>query len=165
MSLWSKAPRQVYMVHGEDDYVSEDGVTPTERMAPALDPSTEGSRSGRVLGLALLVVVALGAVGLVLHSLSHAPAGRRSVAEHRALSAATHRAFPEAPTTAPPEVRAPARTKRHARASIPPEVRPRRRNRRLAGGHSEIPKIVTAPPGDQTSGGPASAGGEFDFER
>jgi hypothetical protein len=165
MSLWSRAPRQVYMVHGEDDPVAEDDLTPSERMAPALDASTEGSRSGRVLGLALLVVVALGAVGLVLLSLSHAPAGRQSTVGGELAPRATRPAFPGLPTTARPEIQAPARTKRHARASIPPQVRPRRHYRRIARGHSEFPKIATAPAGHRPSGGSASAGGEFDFER
>lgn len=164
MSLWNRAPRQVYMVHGEDDYDAGNDVTPGERMAPALDPSTERSRSGRVLGLTLLVVVTFGAVGLLSLSLSHAPAGRRPVAEHHALPAAARRAFPEASAAARAEIHQPAHSNRAARASIAPPAHPRRRYRRIAAGHSEIPKIVTAPAGDQPPG-PASAGGEFGFER
>jgi hypothetical protein len=164
MSLWNRAPRQVYEVHGEDDYVTHDDATPNECAAPQLDTSVVSSpRSGGVLGLALLVVVTLGAVALVLLALSHAPAGRHTVAERQVPSGDSHRSFPGPSTTAPPEVHRPTHSKRHVRADIFQVTRPRRRNRRIAGGHVETPTIVIAPPGGQPSGAPAR--GEFDFER
>ncbi len=159
MSLWSRAPRQVYMVHGEDDYVAHDDA-PSEGTIPQLDTSVEGSRSGGVLGLTLLVLVTIGAVALVLLSLSHGPTGRQSVAERRAASGDTRRAFPDPPTTAPPEVHRPPYPRRHARASISPVVRPRRRDQRIARGYAKAHEIMIVP-----AGGQPLAGGEFDFER
>lgn len=165
MTLWSRAPRQVYEVHGEDDHLAEEAAAPSERTAPQPAANVEGARSNGVLGLTLLVAVTLGAVALVLLALSHPLTGRRPLAERHALPGSMRQAFPHPSTTAPPEVRMPPRSKRHVRASIPPVALPRRRYRRIAGGHSEPQKIVTAPAGDRASGGPASAGGEFDFER
>jgi hypothetical protein len=163
MSLWSRAPRQVYEVHGEDDCLAEDGAPPGERPAPELSASAKGSRSGRVLGLAFLVMVTLGAVAIVSLSLSHAPSGRQYTAERESSPRAARRAFPDPPTTAPPEVHRPPYSKRHARAPISAAAHPRRRHRRIAGRHAETPKIPIGPAGGQPSGTPTR--GEFDFER
>jgi hypothetical protein len=171
MSLLSRAPRQVYEVHGEDDYLADDSVAPSKYTVHQLDASVEGSRSGRVLGLALLVVVTLGALALVLLHVSHTSAGRQSVAERRVSSAATRRAAPDPLTTALPEVHTPQvhtppYSKRHTRASTSSAARPRRRDKRIVGGHAQPPKIVViGQAGDRSSPVPAWAAGEFDFER
>lgn len=184
MSLWNRTPRQVYEVYGDEDclagacaprsacearqpcedgHPADSGAPPSECVPPELDASLKTSRSGRVLGLTLLVAVTLGAVAVVSLSLSHAPSVRQSAAERHASPAATRRAFPGPTTPAPPEVHMLAHPRRHARAPISPVAHPRRRDRRIAGGHDESPHIVIRPTGGQSAG--ASVGREFDFER
>ena len=166
MSLWSRAPRQVYEVYGEDDHFLDEGAPPSECAVRELDASVEDSRQGRLLGLALLAAVTLGAAVLVLLHVSHTPPTRQPVAERHAFSGAERPALPDVPTTAPPQVHEPLHTDRHARASTPPPARPRRHRPRIAGGHAEPPKIL-APGhvGGQPSAAPARAANEFDFER
>jgi hypothetical protein len=151
------------MVHGEDDYVTDDDA-PSERAAPQLDTGVVGSpRSSGVLGLTLLAVVTLGAVVVVLLSLSHRPTGRQSVAERHSPAGATRRAFPDPPTTAPPEVHALPYSRRHAHAPISPVARPWRRGRRIAVGYAKTPTIAIGPV--RRLSAEALAGREFDFER
>jgi hypothetical protein len=81
VTLWQRAPREVYRVYGEDEYLSADDAHATQgesqpRAGEEGSPSLLGgdlrySRSGRLLGLGLLVVVTVGAVGLVVASASH----------------------------------------------------------------------------------------------
>lgn len=163
MSLWSRAPRQVYEVYGEDDCLAEQGAPQNECSVPEISASANGSRSGRVLGLTLLVVVTLGAVAAVSFSLSHAPPGRQSTVERDLSPRATQRALPSPPAAAPPAIHTPAYSKRHARASISRAAHPRSRDRQIAGGHTKTPEIVIGPAGAQPSG--ALTRGEFDFER
>jgi hypothetical protein len=72
MSLWHRAPREVYRVYGEDEYLVGDPV-PGAEDAPAekvtLDESFSHSR--RLLGLGLLAVVTVGALALVVLNASH----------------------------------------------------------------------------------------------
>jgi hypothetical protein len=81
MTFWHRAPREVYRVYGEDEYLAEehDGVELPpggERDGQMDRPVTvssgpSGSHAARLLGLGLLAGVTLGAVGLVVSNLSH----------------------------------------------------------------------------------------------
>lgn len=85
MSLWRRAPRQVYRVYGEDEYLAEEHVAAdTEFLGEAEDPRSyesgseirtaahpTGSRTSRLVGVGLLLGVTVGAAGLVLSHLSH----------------------------------------------------------------------------------------------
>jgi hypothetical protein len=85
MTLWHRAPRAVYRVYGEEEYLAEqhDGVeepppggADRQTGRPVIVSSApRGSHAARLLGLGLLAGVTLGAVGLVVSNLSHrAPA-------------------------------------------------------------------------------------------
>ena len=93
MSLWRRAPREVYRVYGEDEYLAageeagweEPGSAPLETGPPATDPSDAlyehdtrasqayGPRSRRLVGLALLVAVTAAVFGLVAASALRRP--------------------------------------------------------------------------------------------
>lgn len=122
MSLWHRAPREVYRVYGEDEYLAEEAAPGGDRSAenathagggspvqgvgadqdvsligdpPSFEapssPSSpftlpgavhavapyEFSRSGRLFGLGLLVVVTVGALALVVLNASHRPEATR----------------------------------------------------------------------------------------
>lgn len=84
MSLWRRAPRQVYRVYGEDEYLAEEHVAADAEFLRAEDshsyekrselggaaPPT-ASRTPRLVGIGLLLGVTVGAAGLVLSHLSH----------------------------------------------------------------------------------------------
>jgi hypothetical protein len=97
MSLWHRAPREVYRVYGEDQYLEgeiasrEDATTvdlgtsvdaswaALDSDAPPLPPRAEGSSSavpsgphaGRMVGIGLLIGVGLATVVLVFLNASH----------------------------------------------------------------------------------------------
>jgi hypothetical protein len=101
VTLWQRAPRAVYSVCGEDEYLSEDGlhVAGDELGARHLvdEPSTpylaqapsRSSSSGRLVGLGLLVGVIVSAVVLVVLNRAHRPVGPSRVAVVQAGSAHT----------------------------------------------------------------------------
>ncbi|MGH2912208.1 MAG: hypothetical protein ACRDJ3_07000, partial [Solirubrobacteraceae bacterium] len=163
MSLLRRAPRQVYEVHGEDDPLEERVVGGGEDTVHPTDTGVQGGGVGRALGLTLFAAVALGVAVLVLLHVSRAPAVRRPVAERRAPSDVRRRAFPNVPTTAPPQVHVPhIDRKAHAPTSRP--VTPHRHHRRNANGHEDTPNTVTvAPVGGRTSATAVWAGSEFEF--
>jgi hypothetical protein len=85
MTLWRRAPREVYRVYGEDEYREDEYLG--EYLGEELDPTSThaheedhhaaiesrrpGSHSGRLVGLGLLVGVTVGALGLVVLNASH----------------------------------------------------------------------------------------------
>lgn len=84
MMPWLRAPREVYRVYGEDEYLEgEDGSASEQPRVSAGDSIEEdshvalasatsrGSRQGRLIGLGLLVGVTVGAVGLLVVNMSH----------------------------------------------------------------------------------------------
>jgi hypothetical protein len=97
MSLWHRAPREVYRVYGEDQYLDEESasqedaatVEPDSRAGvswaafaaevPPDSPRTTdgssvrpgGSHAGRLIGVGLLVGVGLATLALVFLSVSH----------------------------------------------------------------------------------------------
>jgi hypothetical protein len=84
MMPWQRAPREVYRVYGEDEYLAaEDRPASEQPYASAADSIGEDSPSalvspipgglhpGRLMGLGLLVGVTIGAVGLIVVNMSH----------------------------------------------------------------------------------------------
>jgi hypothetical protein len=73
VTLWKRAPRSVYSVYGEQEYLSGGDLDAGEQepsLAIAYEPSS-ASRSTRLLGLGLLVGVILSAIALVALNASH----------------------------------------------------------------------------------------------
>jgi hypothetical protein len=84
MTFWRRAPREVYRVYGEDEYLAEgehasaeahlaDDGRPGQAWSQATGAQVRAPHSGRLLGLGLLVGVTVGALGLVLLNASHRP--------------------------------------------------------------------------------------------
>jgi hypothetical protein len=85
MSLWRRAPRQVYRVYGEDEYLAEEHVAADAEFLREAEDSRSyenaseiraaahptGSRTPRLVGVGVLLGVTVGAAGLVFLHLSH----------------------------------------------------------------------------------------------
>jgi hypothetical protein len=80
MNLWQRAPREVYRVYGEDEFLAEDRAPSAEHTAPVGEspsiahPGRTGAMwpsTARLLGLGLLLGVSVVALGLVLLNASH----------------------------------------------------------------------------------------------
>jgi hypothetical protein len=82
MTLWRRAPRQVYRVYGEEEYLATDATPSCESSQPPSANLDEGhhavsspcsyeSHTGRLLGLGLLASVTVGVLGLVGLNASH----------------------------------------------------------------------------------------------
>lgn len=85
MSLWRRAPRQVYRVYGEDEYLAEEHVAGDAEFLRGAEDSRAyeqgselgdaappaASRTPRLVGIGLLLGVTVGAAGLVFSHLSH----------------------------------------------------------------------------------------------
>jgi hypothetical protein len=86
MTLWRRAPREVYRVYGEDEYLSEDSIhTSEEELSPPLvDAQAHASRAGRLIALGLLVGVTVGAIALVASNVSRQHSVPRSDVRHSA---------------------------------------------------------------------------------
>ncbi len=94
MSLWHRAPREVYRVYGEDQYL--DGEIASQKNAATVEPDSRagaswaafaadvppdttdgssvrpnGSHAGRLIGVGLLVGVGLATLALVFLNVSH----------------------------------------------------------------------------------------------
>jgi hypothetical protein len=104
MTLWQRAPREVYRVYGEDEYLAEGEVhAATESRSVPVSEEAHGPRSGRLLGLGLLVGVTVGALGLVVLNVSHrGTAGSRLGVSHRAAEGAVRHT--SAPARTSPEL-------------------------------------------------------------
>jgi hypothetical protein len=86
VTLWKRAPRSVYSVYGEQEYLSGGDLDAGEQeSSPAIayEPSS-ASRSTRLLGLGLLVGVILSAIALVALNASHPGAPSRGDIGRRA---------------------------------------------------------------------------------
>ena len=128
MTLWHRAPREVYRVYGQDEYLADDALsaddesfaphaaeeswapptgkeshrTPTHAHAAyqhsAVAPPSHSSRSGRLVGLGVLMGVTVGALGLVVLNVSHRlPAAPRVVAAQTTHAGAAAHASVDAP--------------------------------------------------------------------
>ncbi|HEX4837473.1 MAG TPA: hypothetical protein VFV03_02975, partial [Solirubrobacteraceae bacterium] len=104
MTLWHRAPREVYRVYGEDEYLADDapsagdGSHPTQAHEHEIDHHAAAaswshrSRSGRLVGLGLLVGVTVSALGLVAVNTAHRPpaASRAGVTQIARAGAGHH---------------------------------------------------------------------------
>jgi hypothetical protein len=140
MTFWHRAPREVYRVYGQDEYLAEDDAHAAEESWPPLvgeeprqssahdDPASvlggidpddvgtaaayrdgglhrtvassrsHGSRSGRLVGLGVLVGVTVGALGLVALNATHrSPAAPRVVVAQTTHAGAAAHASVDAP--------------------------------------------------------------------
>jgi hypothetical protein len=85
MSPWRRAPRQVYRVYGEDEYLAEEHVAADAEFLRGAEDSRSyekrselgtaapptASRTPRLVGIGLLLGATVGAAGLVFSHLSH----------------------------------------------------------------------------------------------
>jgi hypothetical protein len=87
MTLWHRAPREVYRVYAEDEYLAQSDAHADEQ---TWTPPSH-SRSGRLVGLGLLVGVTVGAFALVaLNASQRAPMAPQSrVAQSPRVGAAS----------------------------------------------------------------------------
>src|SRR5258708_36868221 len=83
VTFWQRTPREVYSVYGEEEYLSENDAHASGQASQPLaeegSPVFAGagsrhSRSGRLLGLGMLLGVTVGALGLVAVNASRPPA-------------------------------------------------------------------------------------------
>lgn len=146
MSLWRRAPRQVYRVYGEDEYLAEEHVADesedlrcVERsglgenqaeveVSPAVGGrkrgpevgslSFTGSRTPRLVGVGLLLGVTVGAAGLVLSHLTHEASPSRG-------PSGAHSAQRRAPTNS-------GVTPRHASERTSEDLEAERRSNRMS---------------------------------
>lgn len=109
--FWRRAPRAVYRVYGEDEYLDAGEVGVEEDTNPTFggeyasdDQHTTtthrrplGSRSGRLVGIGLLVGVTVCALGLVVANVLHRP----SVATRSGFVQGTRKAPPSYASTGP----------------------------------------------------------------
>jgi hypothetical protein len=119
-------------VYGEDEYLSADGTHASEGPSPPADDEggsvlsvgerSHNSRSGRLLGIGLLVGVAAGAVGLVVVNASHRYAAPHSVGTRPAPSSASSQPPRKVFADTGPTVHTQTFTAPNLRAHIP--VRP-----------------------------------------
>jgi hypothetical protein len=143
MTLWHRAPREVYRVYGEDEYLAEEALSAGQESPPspadeyeadrsaAVGLPSHRSRSGRLAGLGLLAGVTMAAFGLVaLHANHRSPTASRivvaqttraSIAAHASVDAPiNHRAVAGMPNgrelRAPPPARARTRVPGHGSA-------------------------------------------------
>jgi hypothetical protein len=182
VTFWQRTPRAVYSVYGEEEYLSENDAHASGQASQSLadgegSPLFAGtgshhSRSGRLLGLGLLLGVTVGALGLVVVNASRphaAPAN--GVVRGAPASAPGH-----PPATASAKPGPAARSQAFAipgsgtPATAPPQVRPSQ-SRVLNSGKAGLPSQVQAPTQRlktevSTRNMPATPiDGEFDFER
>jgi hypothetical protein len=143
MTLWQRAPREVYRVYGQDEYLAEEAPSPTETSSPALPAKqSHGSRSARLIGLGVLVGVSVGALGLVVAHVSHQPpaAQRSVVAQSSRLGMAARRSVMRHASSA-------------SRASVHP---PARANSAIGTYSAPVPRASTTPrPHARSLGRPA----------
>jgi hypothetical protein len=192
MTLWHRAPREVYRVYGQDEYLAEDDLQVEAPSAPPSGEEAHGSRSGRLVGLGVLVGVTVGALGLVALNATHrSPAAPRVVVAQTTHPGAAAHASVDAPISHRSVVgmsngpaarrRAPARAR--TRAPGHPSAGSAHPSAGSAGGNTtvaptsaeSVSKAASAesaqPPQSTTSepmGSGAQAppiGGEFEFER
>jgi hypothetical protein len=89
MTLWRRAPREVYRVYGEKEYLAEgdsliegheqsgdesrmdEATRVQDAQIPSFDSGTRSSRSVRLVGLGLLMGVTAGVLALVVSNASH----------------------------------------------------------------------------------------------
>jgi hypothetical protein len=176
MTLWRRAPREVYRVYGEDEYLSEDSVHAREEPSPTLaDERTRDSRSGRLVGLGLLAGVIVGAVGLVVLNASHQHAARRSEVAHSAPKGAASNPSATVSASPGPAVATSTAFGPHAHAHVPPSASPLHRRWPHTGRVARAAAIATPVGPGQTGlhmaelsgseGAAPSIDGEFGFER
>jgi hypothetical protein len=183
VTLWQRTPREIYSVYGEDEYLSEDDARASEQAPKPLagaesspPPAREGShhsRSGRLLGLGLLIGVTVGALGLVAVNASRPHVSPANGVVRGPASALTR---PPATVYAKPGVgarrQAFAIPGSGARATVPPQVRPSqwrglhlekaRPSSQVQAPHPIQPPTTETPARDAPR---TAIEGEFDFER
>lgn len=150
MTLRHRAPREVYRVYGQDEYLAEDGGSTVEELhAASVDgcgddghPSvtssqTHASRPARLVGLGLLVGVVVGVAALVVLNASHrssavsasgvvqsAPEGAVGHSSKAAHESGASHAFTRISAGSESATRASGKAVSRARASIRSSVRP-----------------------------------------
>jgi hypothetical protein len=83
VSPWRRAPRALYRVYGEDEYLAGEDEHDADAAAGEIPAQMDARRSGRLLGLGLLVCVTASALGLVaLHLLDSRSSATATVAVH-----------------------------------------------------------------------------------
>ena len=91
MTPWRRSPRSVYQVYGEDDYLAAEDPYAEERSEPSPgggESVAHGSRSARFVGLGLLVLFIVCAIGLIVaHARQRLPATPRSGVSQSARNA------------------------------------------------------------------------------
>lgn len=193
MTFWQRAPRQVYRVYGEDEYLDANDVQPggdaqlegdalTDGATRGLSLNREGqgSRSGRFIGLGLLLFVIAGALGLVISNVLHrqsatAPYGvtqnAEMGAEHRPSLGAHGEPEPvvRTPTAPASSLRQPAGRQMRASARLALGSRQSAGSPAVPALRTPSRKIVRLPPFASGRSGfvphATHAGDEFDFER
>jgi hypothetical protein len=169
MTLWRRAPRSVYQVYGEDQYLAGDGE-PVREDRDEAEVQSHGSRSGRLLAFGLLAGVMASALGLVaLDVLRHSPPAHSTAVAH---SGPVQQSYPAEPAPTPP---APERLVRKStahswRATVPTrsDARPLKRStgQPEAVVQDAVPYAIQ-PQGaaPTTTNTESQADGEFGFER
>jgi hypothetical protein len=195
MTLWHRAPREVYRVYGQDEYLAEDDLQVGEAFsAPPAGEEARGSRSGRLVGLGVLVGVTVGALGLVVLNVWHqrSAAPRSVVAQSARARAAGHSSAASrvstasrastashvsvrVPTGAEPATHTSTRPASHVSASVRPPARPLVRSPSRGGTPTRpVSNAVSVGPWrgrlstselPASDAGPPTIDGEFDFER
>lgn len=183
MSLWKRAPRAVYRVYDEDDYLAGEGADGghAEAFAPPVEDSSD-VRLRRIGGIALLMTATVAvAVLIATHSAHLRRAVRPAQLERRSAPVRTPSArdgarrptvrlavASEAPS---PSTRAsPRRTRRafrHTQSTLA-LVQQQVGNQpatHLAPGPSPVPSAEEQPSSPSPSRPAAGAGAEFGFER
>lgn len=96
MTFWRRAPREVYRVYGEDEYLAgendaiedSDPTSETNRhqdRRAIVSPRSHGSHTARLVGIGLLIGVTVGALGIVILNISSRASRPSSIAASRGV--------------------------------------------------------------------------------
>jgi hypothetical protein len=192
MTLWRRAPREVYRVYGEDEYLDDEGSTGEgsqanpipgrwEGQPGVISPASHGSHTAQLLGLGLLVGVVIGVLALVVVNASHKPRTMRPGASRGATAdSASHLSGASGPSaiSRTSTSRIGYATSNHERASGPHLVHasgahrvhpPAQAPARWAAGLALVTmplKLAQTPASaPERDASASSVVGEFDFER
>jgi hypothetical protein len=183
MTFWKRAPRSVYSVYGEEEYLSEEPDAGAQQASPAIvSEPRRASLSRGLLGFGLLLGVTLSAIALVALNYSHPPRAasrpgiRLSAPVTRADAHAVRRAetdTPIAPSTDLPAHRLPARKpvrrRRTHEGTLTDQAPSMLRSEQTGQVQASVAESSTARPMRSVRSGSSEAleliDGEFGFER